>query len=304
MFQIQKATKEKLKLRLALAGASGSGKTYSALQLASGITSWDKVVVIDTEQGSSNYYNDLGEYNVLQLDPPYKPERYIEAIQACENAGMEVIIIDSISHEWEGKGGILEEHSLMTGNSFTNWKTLTPRHNKFIDAMLHSKAHVIATMRTKQDYVIQTNDKGKQAPEKVGLKAVTRDGVDYEFTIVFDVNQNHYVRSSKDRSGIFSNLPEFQITAETGKTILGWLNTDTSVKMTDHQRKTIFALGKELGKTSEETKQLVKDKYKLESMNDLKESDAEKLTLSMRKKVEENKMVEDASTAIQGGGLA
>lgn len=223
---LRKATREKTKMRVALAGPSGSGKTYSALLLASGMTSWDKIALIDTENGSGDLYSHLGEYSVITLTAPFKPERYIEAIEECEKAGMEVIIIDSISHEWEGKGGILEIHDSMTGNSYTNWAQVTPRHNAFVQRILQSKCHVVATMRSKQDYVL-TEVKGKQVPQKVGLKAITREGVDYEFTLVFDLNINHLATASKDRTGIFMNpahdviIPE-KIGRETGQKILAW----------------------------------------------------------------------------------
>lgn len=189
--------------------------------MASGMTSWDKIAVIDTENGSADLYDQLGEYNVLRLEAPYTPERYIEAIEACENAGMEVIIIDSMSHEWEGKGGILEIHNSMPGNSFANWGKLTPRHNKFISKILSSSSHIIATLRTKQDYVLQDKN-GKQVPEKVGLKAITRDGVDYEFTLVFDIDIKHNAEASKDRTSLFVDKPQFVITPETGEHLRAW----------------------------------------------------------------------------------
>lgn len=219
--QLRKATRTKTKLRIGLAGVSGSGKTYSALLMASGLTKWKKIAVIDTENGSADLYDHLGDFNVLRLESPYSPERYIEAITTCEQAGMEVIIIDSMSHEWDGKGGILDMHNSMAGNSFTNWGKLTPRHNRFIEKMLSSSAHVIATMRSKQDYVLQEKN-GKQVPEKVGLKAVTRDGVDYEFTLVFDLDIKHMAESSKDRTGLFMDKPQFHISKETGELLKSW----------------------------------------------------------------------------------
>lgn len=220
-FELRKAQKQKAKLKLAVVGPSGSGKTYSSLLIASGMTDWAKIAVIDTENGSADLYDGLGDYNVIQLQSPYTPERYIEAIQAAEKAGMEVIIIDSISHEWDGKGGILEMHGAMPGNSFANWAKFTPRHNRFIEAILQSTCHVICTMRAKQDTVLVEKN-GKQVPEKVGLKAVTREGVEYEFTLVLDINIKHQTTSSKDRTGLFVAEPEFVVTAETGKKLKDW----------------------------------------------------------------------------------
>ena len=140
---------------------------------------------------------------------------------------MEVIIIDSISHEWEGSGGILDIHGNMAGNSFTNWSKLTPRHNGFIQAILNSSCHVIGTIRSKQDYVLQEKN-GKLVPEKVGMKGVTRDGMDYEFTLVFEIDIKHNVSVSKDRTGLFGGKPEFRIATTTGKTIADWCNSGAS----------------------------------------------------------------------------
>lgn len=201
--ELQKAERKNAKIKMALQGPSGSGKTYSALLLAYGLCgNWDKIAVIDTENHSSELYAHLGSYNVLSIHEPFTPERYIDALTICETEGMEVIIIDSISHEWEGSGGILETHGNMSGNSFTNWSKLTPRHNGFINAIIQSPCHVIGTIRTKQDYVLSEKN-GKMVPEKVGLKGVTRDGIDYEFTLVFDLDIKHTATANKDRTGLF-----------------------------------------------------------------------------------------------------
>lgn len=221
---LRKATRQKAKIRLGLSAVSGGGKTYSALLIAKGLAKGDlsKVALIDTENGSGDLYSHLGDYNVLPLESPYTPENYAKAIKTCEDAGMDVIIIDSITHEWDGKGGILEIHSAMTGNSFTNWALLTPRHQKFIDAILQSKCHVITTVRRKQDYELVTNDKGKLEPKKVGLKEVTREGFDYELTCNLNLDTNHMATSLKDRTGLFMDQPDFIPTEETGRLILDW----------------------------------------------------------------------------------
>jgi hypothetical protein len=200
----------------------------SALLLASGITDWSKIAVIDSENHSADLYAHLGEYNVLQLSKPFTPERYIKAIETCENAGMEVIIIDSVSHEWEGSGGILDLHGNMPGNSFTNWAKMTPRHNAFVQKMLESPCHIISTIRTKQDYVLSKKN-SKMVPEKVGLKGITRDGLDYEFSIVFDLDIKHFATASKDRTGLFMDKPAYVITPKTGERILNWCNAGTSL---------------------------------------------------------------------------
>jgi hypothetical protein len=228
--QLKKATRKQVKLRLGLSAVSGGGKTYSALLLAKGLVgSWEKIAVIDTENESASLYSHLGDYNTIVLSSPFTPERYIEAIKTCEDAGIECIIIDSITHEWDGKGGILEIHNQMVGNSFTNWSSLTPRHQKFIDAILHSKCHVITTVRRKQDYEMTLNDKGKQTPIKVGLKEITRDGFEYELTVNFNLDEKHNCIASKDRTGLFMDKPFFTITEETGKLIIDWCNDGEKV---------------------------------------------------------------------------
>jgi hypothetical protein len=168
-------------------------------------------------------YAELGDYKVLPIGPPFAPEKYIDAIQHCISTGVEVVIIDSVSHEWEGIGGILDIHGRMTGNSFTNWAVVTPRHNAFVQSILQSHIHVICTIRSKQDYVIAEKN-GKMVPEKVGLKGVTKDGLDYEFTLVFELNIKHYANATKDRTQLFESKPEFIPTIETGQAILKWCN--------------------------------------------------------------------------------
>lgn len=220
--QIVKAERKQAKIRLGLQGPSGSGKSYSALQIAFGLcNSWDKIVVIDSESNSAHLYSDFGNYSVVSIAKPFSPEKYAQALELCESQGFEVIIIDSISHEWEGQGGILDIHSNMVGNSFTNWAKVTPRHNSFIQSLLASPSHVIATVRTKTDYVLSEKN-GKTVPEKVGLKGITKEGLDYEFTIVFDIDIKHMANSSKDRTGIFMDQPPFTPSDKTGARIRKW----------------------------------------------------------------------------------
>jgi hypothetical protein len=227
--ELRNATRKQAKIKLALQGPAGSGKTYSALLLAFGLTNaWNNIAIIDTENHSADLYAHLGNFNVLSLDKPFSPERYIEAIELCEKAGMEVIILDSITHEWDGSGGILDVHQAMTGNSFTNWSKVTPRHNAFVQKFLQSECHIIATIRTKQDYVLSEKN-GKMVPEKVGLKAVTREGMDFEFTLVFDLDIKHMASASKDRTGLFMDKPDGVITPDTGKRILKWCNEGKTI---------------------------------------------------------------------------
>jgi hypothetical protein len=225
--ELKRAERRKTKLKLAISSQSGGGKTYSSLLLAKGLCGdWSKVCVIDTENDSASLYAHLGPYNTLSLVPPFSPERYIEAMQACVDANMEVIIIDSISHEWSEDGGALEIQSQL-GGRFQDWAKVTPRHRKFISYILQVPTHVIATMRRKTDYEIDKQD-NRTIVRKVGLKEVQRDGVDYEFTTVFGLSHNHLATAEKDRTGLFTGKPEFKITEETGKTIAAWCDSGTA----------------------------------------------------------------------------
>lgn len=222
--QLQQASRKKAKIKMCLQGPSGSGKTMSALLIAYGLCGiWEHIAVIDTENHSADLYDHLGAYKTVSIGAPFTPEKYIEALQLCISSGMEVVIIDSVSHEWEGSGGILDIHGRMQGNSYTNWAVVTPRHNAFVQAMLQSPVHIIGTIRSKQDYVLSERN-GKVVPEKVGLKGVTRDGMDYEFTLVFDINMKHYATASKDRTRLFIDKPEFKPGIDTGSSILAWCN--------------------------------------------------------------------------------
>lgn len=222
------SSKKQAKIKLALQGCAGSGKTYSALLLAYGLTNdWSKIAVIDSENGSADLYAHLGRYNVLPLHDNFTPETYIQAIEICEDANMEVIIIDSISQCWDN---LLEYHANLQGNSFTNWQKITPRMNAFMQKILQSKSHIVCTMRCKQDYVLNEKN-GKMVPEKIGLKAVMRDGIDYEFTIVFDINMKHQAIASKDRTNLFIGKSDFVITPVTGSIILDWCNDGINLEM-------------------------------------------------------------------------
>ena len=222
MSNLRKATRQKAKIRLGLSAVSGGGKTYSALLIAYGLCGdWDKIAVIDTENNSADLYEHLGNYNVLPLNAPYAPENYIKAVKECEDAGMQVIIIDSITHEWDGKGGCLQIQEQL-GGRYQDWAKVTPRHQAFIDAILQSKCHVITTVRRKQDYEMGINEKGKAAPIKVGLKEVTREGFEYELTANLEIDTRHNATASKDRTGLFEGQPSFIPSIETGKMILDW----------------------------------------------------------------------------------
>lgn len=220
--ELRKASKQKAKIRMGFSAVSGGGKTYSALLVGKGLAgSWDKIAIIDTENNSADLYADLGDFNTLPLQAPYSPENYIKAIKVCEDAGMEVIIIDSITHEWDGKGGCLEIQNAM-GGRYQDWAAVTPRHQKFIDTILQSKCHILTTVRRKQDYTMDKDATGKLQVQKAGLKEITREGFEYELTLNLEMDTKHNATASKDRTGLFMDKPEFVPSEETGKMILQW----------------------------------------------------------------------------------
>ncbi|GAA4748841.1 AAA family ATPase [Flavisolibacter ginsenosidimutans] len=220
--QLRKATRKKAKIRLGLSAVSGGGKTYSAILLAKGLCGdLSKVAIIDTENGSADLYAHLGDYNVLPLTAPFTPERYIEAIRSCEKAGMEVIIVDSISHEWDGKGGCLEIVEQL-GGKYQDWAKVTPRHGAFLEAILHSPCHIITTVRRKQDYEMVKDGNGKIKVEKGGLREITREGFEYELTINLELDTNHNATASKDRTGLFMGKPAFVPSEKTGEMVAQW----------------------------------------------------------------------------------
>lgn len=226
--KFEKAMRKKAKLRLALTGPSGSGKTYSALLVAKGIGG--RIAVIDTEKGSASLYSDVAEFDVLELDPPFTPERFIEAISAAEQAGYDSLIIDSITHEWGGVGGCLElvdtiAKTKFRGNSWSAWSEINPRHRSFLDAILRSSMHIIATMRSKTE-TAQVEENGRKKVAKLGMKSEQRDGVEYEFTTVLDIgHETHHAIASKDRTKLFSNADPVVLSEQTGKQLLNWLES-------------------------------------------------------------------------------
>lgn len=239
-FTIRKAQRSNAKLRIGLAGPSGSGKTYSALLLAHGLAEWHEIAIIDTENGSADLYSDLGAYNVLTLEKPFHPERYVEAINAAISAGMKVVIVDSITHEWSGEGGALQLQEQL-GGRFQDWAKVTPLHNKFVRTIIDSPIHMITTVRSKTDYAM-SQDGGRSKVQKVGLKPETREGFEYEMTLSFDLNINNMADVSKDRTGIFKGKAPFVITEDTGKALLKW--TESGIDYVTEIKRLLVKKGK------------------------------------------------------------
>jgi len=199
----EKATKKKARLRMAIAGPSGSGKTYTSLIFATALAQGGNVALLDTERGSASKYADRFAFDVIELDS-FSPERYIEVIDAAEKAGYAVLIIDSLSHAWEGKDGLLDLHDKIVkrqrvANTFIAWKDVTPLQRQLVDAMLQSDCHIIATMRTKTEWVLEENERGKRVPRRVGLQPIQRKGIEYEFDIVADMDLDQQFAVSKTR---------------------------------------------------------------------------------------------------------
>lgn len=224
-FQERKAEKRKLALKILCAGSSGSGKTRSALRLATGIVNRmgeGKIYLINTEGDRGEMYGGLYDYQIIDLPEPRSPESYIEAIQYCINKGAAVIIIDSLSHEWNY---LNEQVNNMAGNSFNNWGKQKPRHRKLVDFIVESKVHIIATGRGKDEYVMEMNDKGKQTPKKVGVGIQQEKDTEYEYMVTFNISQdNHVATAMKDNTGLFENRYDV-LTEKDGEALYDWANS-------------------------------------------------------------------------------
>lgn len=239
--QFEKATRAKAKARIALTGPSGSGKTWTALEAATALKNGGRVAVIDTERGSASLYSDRFDFDVLELDF-FSPEMYIHAIDAAEGKGYDVIVIDSLSHAWEGEGGALDKQNSAakrSGNSFTAWADVTPIHRRLIDTILQSKCHVIATLRSKMEYVIEQSN-GKSSVRKVGMAPIQRPGTEYEFTIVADLDIDHNIAISKTRCALYDGKTGLKPDEKWFRPLREWLDTGVNGK-------TIQSVGKELG---------------------------------------------------------
>ncbi len=230
-FEIKKAERRKVKLKIGLAGPAGSGKTYSALLMAYGLVAdWEKICVIDTENGSAALYDHLGPYNVLDLSAPFSPDKYIQALQAATQAGMECVIIDSMSHEWTGAGGALDWQAKL-GGRFQDWAKVTPEHRKFIDAILHAPIHVIGTLRTKTEWAIETGERGKPTVRRLGTKVEQREGVEYEWTVAWRLlPESNLAVCEKDRTGLWSGKPETRLSEEIGHQLRQWYDSAKDVE--------------------------------------------------------------------------
>ena len=230
---VRKATRKLIPVKVALIAPSGGGKTYGALRLATGMREEitketgkkAKVLMLNTEGARGEYYADEFEYDIVDVEAPHNPEKYVELIQEAIDAKYDILIIDSSSHEWEGKGGCLELQQ-KAGGTYQSWAKVTPRHNRFIEAIAESPIHIIATMRGKDQYEIEKNDKGKTTVKKLGVGSKQREGFEYEFTATFMIDQKtNMAEAQKDNTHIFDNETAVQLSEEHGRKLIRWANS-------------------------------------------------------------------------------
>jgi hypothetical protein len=309
----QKATRQSVKARIALSGPSGSGKTMTGLALCAGLADGGKVAVIDTEHGSASLFADRFDFDVLELGPPFDPARYVASIRAAEQEGYAAILVDSMSHAWFAEGGVLDivdkAKARMGGSSFAAWSHGTPKQNALIDAVVNCRAHIVVTMRSKQEYVQEKGSDGKTSIRKVGLAPIQRDGVEYEFTLFGELTIDHQLLITKARAleglqdvavekpgpefgrRVLAELQNGQPSSSAGATgPVASVETEESADaggaseaevpaeevflITPYQMKRIHAIGKELGWDHDEIKRKLGVSKK--DMPELTEDQAEK----------------------------
>jgi len=277
MFEVKKAQREKMKAVVGFIGPSGAGKTAGALLTAYGLVSeaypnaseeelWDKIGVIDTEHERSKLYANsdfdgtrIGQFLHINFEPPYTTERYELAVQAMKKAGAEVIIVDSLSHNWQGEGGIVEKHGQMSGNSFQNWGKLAPETTQLIKTLTRNNVHIFATLRTKQEYVVEPDNNGKMAPRKVGTKPVQKDEMEYEFMLNFSIGSDHVADTSKDNTRMFEGNPS-KLNPDVGRKLYKWLELGIDVQAEEIQeRENLLKEIKEIVDASKEAAKMLSE---------------------------------------------
>lgn len=230
MNSFKPAVRQQLKGRIAIDGPSGSGKTFTAMRLATALANGGRIAVVNTESGAVQKYLGLKpdgiewQFDICELDS-FSPSAYTEAIIEAGKAGYDVLVIDSLSHAWEGEGGALEMVTNASArNKFTAWKDVTPMHNKMIGAILRSPCHVVVTMRSKVEYILEDDGKGKQVPRKVGMAPVQRSGMEYEFDLYCSMDWDHVLRVSKSRCPDLDGVVSVKPSSNTFGPLVSWLN--------------------------------------------------------------------------------
>ena len=231
-FQVKKAKRETIFSKIAIIAPSGGGKTYGGLRLATGMAEEIKnetgkdarILMGNTESKRGLYYANEFDYDIVDIDPPYNPEKFVELIEFAVSEGYDILIIDSSSHEWEGKGGCLELQQ-QAGGTYQAWSKVTPRHQKFINAIADSPIHIIATMRGKDQYEMSKDERGRASVQKLGVGAKQREGFEYEFTCTFLVDQKtNTAEVQKDNTHIFDSEGPTILTEAHGRKIIQWAN--------------------------------------------------------------------------------
>lgn len=235
MSKFTRASKKQAKLRMSLNGVSGTGKTFTSLSIGTNLGT--RVAVIDTEKGSSSKYADKFTFDVLELSD-FHPKQYVEAINAAEEEGYDVLIIDSLSHSWFGKNGALdladqEAKRSKSGNTFQAWKFVSPIYNSMIERILQSNMHVFATMRTKTEYVVEKNDKGYSVPKKVGMQPIGRDNLEFEFDVVGDLDLDNNLVITKSRCSELSGKVFNKPGKDVAEILKGWLSDGAPISLFD-----------------------------------------------------------------------
>ncbi|MCL6753657.1 ATP-binding protein [Nostoc sp. CCCryo 231-06] len=280
----KKATKSQIKIRLAVSGASGSGKTYSALAIAQHLG--DNIALIDSERGSASRYADRFMFNTCELND-HHPARYIEAIKAAESMNFDVIIIDSLSHAWFSE---LE----LAGGRFDGWKNVRPLERKLIDAMIGSSSHIIATMRSKTEWIMEEytakDGKTKQSPKKIGTAPIQSSGIEYEFDLAGELDYNHILTISKSRCPELSDKTFLNPGKEIADTLKAWIGQPqqppTIVSglqtITEPQAKRLWAIAKNELQLSESDVRSVLAGFQLEKTTDIPVQKYDAVIQSMR----------------------
>lgn len=244
MATLKRAQRKRVKLKIGMAGGPGSGKSLSSILLAYGVVKkenpdmdeddvWGSIAVVDTENHSAELYADrniagqnIGEFCTVPIEPPFTSDKYLEAIELCKENDIKVVIVDSLTHLWDGEGGAKDKQANIakrTGNSFTSWREPKAEFKRVVDKILQTDMHFIVTMRSKVEYAQEVVN-GKTVVRKVGMNPIVADGTDYEFSIVFDLDADHVAMASKDRTGMFDGQ-YFKITRDVGCKLVDWLTS-------------------------------------------------------------------------------
>lgn len=240
-FVIKRAEKTQQKIKAGLQGPSGSGKTKAAIFLALALakaskTGNQRVCLVDTENESASLYADLADFDTLPLSPPYTSKRIIAALKAVVAADYSAAVLDTMSHQWIDLLARKEAVDARGGNQFSNWAPFTKEHEEFKAEILNLPIHFIATLRSKSKWLLEENARGKQAPKKVGMEAVQREGMEYELTLNFELGMDHLATVTKDRTGIFDGRQPFPlIDADRNESliapeIIAWLSSGRELK--------------------------------------------------------------------------